>query len=406
MTNGTTGLSYLISPASTSLVTGFDQVVSSGGGGADTAQMFDSPQDDRLTASPESVRLEAVSGAYLHQAEGFSAVYVTADGGGQDTANLEDSPGDDLFYAEPRWGYMAYGTGQFLLISASADGTKGFSRISATAAAGGEDIVYLLDAAAAGANDTLVATQGSAQMSDGAGGSYANSATGFDQLYAYSRSGSDTATLTGSSGDDTLTILPAIAVMVYGGGGQSVAIGFHAAEGTGGPGGLDSAYLYDSAGDDVYHLSRDQQTVETTGAGGHVYGKASGFDIVFANAYNGGRDRMNFVDQLDSNFFYGTLPLSYMYYSDGTLVGEYAGEEVDVTFTGGNETVLLNGSPYLQESLRNETSSDLRLEDQAGSYWMYLHGLDDRQDQVTATLQANDTSTITPAAVDYLFSVQ
>jgi len=244
-----------------------------------------------------------------------------------------------------------------------------------------------------------------------AGRSYANSVLGFDRLYAYSRSGNDTATLNGSSGDDTLSITPAAGMMRYGGGGgQALAIGFDYLEGSGGSAGLDSAYLYDTDGDDILTLSHQQQTVETTGPGGHVYGKTSGFEQVWGCGYNGGRDRVNFLDQADSSFFFGSQPMSSLYYADGTLVGEYAFKEVDAVFGGGGDQVVLHASPYFQEALSNTARDELLL-DEAGSnaYWIHLHGLDASAKVQDARLQKNpdgtDQDSSSVAAIDYLFNL-
>ena len=402
-------LSYLVGPSGMSLAWSFGKVTAVGGGGSDTAHVFDADDEDLLTATEAAVKLEAVTGpAYTDEAQDFTSVYVHSPGGGEDLGRLSDSPWDDLFYAGPHEGYLSLGTGKFYT-------WEGFDGISAEAGQG-NDVVYLVDYAVRPAADTLYAAKGLARM-EGPSGSYSNQATGFDQLFAYASEGDDLAAFEASELSDSLAILPGVSSINYGASagsaGLSVAVGFDRVDAHSAPHDSmthDSAYLYGTAEPDVVQFDQFGASISTSGK---TYGTVTGFQETHALFYGGSGDKAYFKDSgTDNNYFLGELNRSYMYYP-ATLNWAEGAEEVEVAFLGGDETVVLNGSPYLEDRLRSPATDELLLDDaMAACYSIRLHGLARNpstgvKDAVEAHLQdkGQDASSIDLATVDYLFTL-
>ncbi len=120
---------------------GFKQAIGFGGGGSDTAMLYDSAGADVLTMFPTYSVM--VGTGYLTQAVEFASVYGFSSTG-NDTAQLFDSTGNDALTSYP--GYVLL-SGSGYLIEA-----VGFATAIIDASAGGVDSAQLLDSSGA---DTL-----------------------------------------------------------------------------------------------------------------------------------------------------------------------------------------------------------------------------------------------------------
>ncbi|HYW78056.1 MAG TPA: hypothetical protein VE890_00705, partial [Thermoguttaceae bacterium] len=80
-------------------------------GGKDTAKLFDTPDDDRFVADSESARIyRGEAGAPYAEVNGFEGVHAYAVSTGDDEAILNDSAGDDTFFGSPAESAL-YGNG-------------------------------------------------------------------------------------------------------------------------------------------------------------------------------------------------------------------------------------------------------------------------------------------------------
>ena len=171
---------------------GFKQTFAYASQGFDTAQMFDSADNDQFNATPTSAVMKATSGSYENRANNFDEVYGYASTG-FDEAFLYDGATDDRFIAGPTYGLLRSITGEFYNYAKSFDSVKAYST------GGGLDYATLYDSAG---NDHFSGFATYGEMTDQAG-TYSNYASGFDGVLAYATAGgNDTADLFDSFGND------------------------------------------------------------------------------------------------------------------------------------------------------------------------------------------------------------
>jgi len=202
-------------------------------GGRDTATLHDGPENDGFVATPT---VAALSGAgFAYRVTNFEEVTVRGNGGGDNSARLYGSAGSDTLDAGPA-SARYYGPGYDYRV-------QHFRVVNAFASAGGNDVAFLHDSQG---DDLLTGVPEYAALS---GPGYTLYARGFSAVTADASTGRDVARLTGSSGADLFTSRSDQATL-QGSGYSHTAKAFDEVYAQAGAGGLDEAYLEDSAGDD------------------------------------------------------------------------------------------------------------------------------------------------------------
>jgi len=264
-------------------------------GGGDTATLQDSPWDDSLLSNPT---YSALSGrSFNHYVVGFAEVTTWATYG-SDKVTIQDSPGNDTFQAGPTYAQMS-GLGYLNL-------SYRFDSVAAYANAG-NDTAKLFDSAG---NDTLKASPGYAQLF---GAGFSNLAKNFESVYAYGSSGSDTAYLYDSAGNDVLKAMPVYSTL-SGPGYYLYARQFdyvHAYAGDG----SDVAYLYDSAGRDALQTTDTYASLRGSG----FFYKANAFDKVIASGAAGGVDTATLGDTAGNDYLQASGDSVRLYKNPGVL---------------------------------------------------------------------------------------
>lgn len=154
---------------------GFEDIVFTGGGGADRATLYDSAGDDTLRSYPTSATVNGVG--YSFEVDQVSRIYVHATAGGADSAFMYDSDGDDSLSVRPQFTSLR-GDGFF-------QSAYGFEKVYAYATAGGVDSAELYDSVA---DDTMsISATRSILTTDG----YQANARGFESVVAYATAGGD-----------------------------------------------------------------------------------------------------------------------------------------------------------------------------------------------------------------------
>ncbi len=229
-------------------VNNFETVsVDSSAGTNDYAFLYDSAENDILTATPDGVELNREDGTTTRTATGFEKVYAYATAGGSDTASLTGADGArNRLYSYADYTTLTESGRSFYFYA------RAFDSVSADSPGSSVSYAYLYDSAG---DDTLEATPDSATMDRGA--LYSDvTATGFARVYAYAtRGGDDSAALTGSTtGGNRYRGYPTYSTLTdasrsfyhYARGFDSVAATGSQSDSSG-----DRAWLYDSSGDDT-----------------------------------------------------------------------------------------------------------------------------------------------------------
>lgn len=163
---------------------GVEEVSFNGGGGADSAIMFDTDGDDTIIVKP--LQAEMVGAGYKFSATDVERVFIHATAGGQDIGNIYDSVGDDRLSVRPQFSSIT-GPGYYNYIS-------GIERLYAYATAGGHDEAQLYDSAG---NDRFTTSGDAASL---VGPNFSSYTKYFEQVDVYATAGGyDTASLYGSS---------------------------------------------------------------------------------------------------------------------------------------------------------------------------------------------------------------
>ena len=270
-------------------------------GGSDTAYFIDSTNTATYYAYADysSVKLSAgmygsYDGAsYANSANGFDINVGSATNSlHNDTAYLFDSTGNDTYYAYTNYngsGSVAGMYGSFnngVSTVAYANSVSGFGANLGYSQNGGSDTDYLYDTQGGATYYAYAAnyfpSSGMGKPSSGMyGGGIANSAFGFGTNVGYTTASTDTAYFYDSPGNDTFYVYPdyggndrEFAGMYgsYNGGYSNSATGFATNIGYSTAGGSDTAYLYDSPGNDTFYAyaSYSYNNTNTTSAG--MYG--------------------------------------------------------------------------------------------------------------------------------------
>ena len=371
-------------------------------GGVDLAYMYDSAGDDTFVADSNRGTMTWEGGGGFDLAN-LAKVYAYSSGG-NDTATLYSTSGNDKFYLKQADATVV-GDGFYSY-------AKGFTvAINNTEHLGGADLAYMYDSAG---DDTFVADSNRGTMTWEGGGGFdlANLA----KVYAYSSGGNDTATLYSTSGNDKFYLKQADATVV-GDGFYSYAKRFTVTiNNTDHAGGVDLAYMYDSAGDDTFVADSNRGTMTWEGGGGFdlanlakVYAYSSGGNDTATLYSTSGNDKF-YLKQADATVvgdgFYsyakrftvtinntdhaGGVDLAYMYDSAGndtfvadsnrgTMTWEGGGgfdlanlAKVYAYSSGGNDTATLVGSPGNDKLISTPTYVQL----QGDNFYSYASGFD------------------------------
>ncbi len=258
-----------------------------GGGGVDIANLYDSPLNDSFFGLPTYSIFS--NGTFFNQATFFNQVYAYSntggvDSGGVDNATLYDSSGDDTFNAYPTFASMQSGSAYLNYVSRFAS-VGAFSTI-------GNDVANLYDSfytdvyIASPTNANMFRSNGSGPFNTATGvGSYNNQAINFKRTNAYSSKGNDTAYLFDSAGNDTFTGQNGSGTLA-GANYSNSAIGFILTQAFASNGGTDSAVFSDSSSNDLLTASGSMVRFAYS-----FYAHQNfGFKRVTANSTSGGHD--------------------------------------------------------------------------------------------------------------------
>ena len=170
-----------------------------GGGGTDSAFMYDSPGDDQFYALQDYGRMTGDGFALETFDFMFNYGYATTRDGGNDVAYLEDTPGGDKFKFDwPKPGQFfgkMYGGGVYY------NRAKNFEQIEAVMT-DGKNLARLFDSEG---DDTLFTQKEESRMT---GPCYDVTVSGYNTFIAYASQGNDIAYLEDSDDDDTTRARP------------------------------------------------------------------------------------------------------------------------------------------------------------------------------------------------------
>ncbi len=172
----------------------FELVTATATTGNDKAFMYDSPVNDRFTATSTSVELRAEDGRFRKVVNNYDAANAFAVAGGVDTAYFYDSTGNDTFVGAPTYAWM-----QASLNSTYSNYCANFEVVEAFATAGGTDYATFFDSAG---DDLFVGGRTQSRMS-AVSNAYMLKANAFDGVFANaSAGGNDVAELYDTTGND------------------------------------------------------------------------------------------------------------------------------------------------------------------------------------------------------------
>ena len=265
-------------------VDGFETVtVDSSAGSNDYAFLYDSPENDVLTALPDEVELGREDGTTTRTATGFEKVYAYAKAGGEDRATLTGADGArNRLYSFADYTTLTESGRSFYFYA------RGFDSVSADSPGSGASYAYLYDSVG---DDALEASPDSATMDRAASSDV--TATGFSRVYAYAtHGGDDSAVLTGSAaGGNRYRGYPTYSTLTdatssfyhYARGFDSVAATGSQSDSSG-----DRAWLYDSSGDDTLAAAvlenGKYQGASLSDNGGTYENQVLYFDVVYARS--------------------------------------------------------------------------------------------------------------------------
>ncbi len=262
-----------------------------GGGGEDSANLYDTDGDDQVTGDPGFVTFVTPKGQTT--LVNVERIHAISNGLGSDHATLGGTDGNDYFKSD--WGSdRIYGDTYYHKVT-------GFDQVTAIAGEGA-DRAYLT-----GGEGVDLVEAGPEFARIGRTDGRTSSIEGFDRVYLYGHDGdSDHLVLLDSNGNDTLNAEPG-EVKFQGTGFYIKATRFDHVTATSSLG-EDRAYVADSSGDET--LIAEPTRVMMTGTGFSM--TANEFPRVYASATHGS-DEAYFFDSANDDTFIGDLEGSRMY---------------------------------------------------------------------------------------------
>ncbi len=257
------------------LAVGFEEVDAGNGRGTLSAELYDSPGDDRLLYDRWGVTLSGEG--YWLRVTGSSDLQAHSTGG-HDVAELHGSAEDDLFVATPTYAGLSRKWRDVQVWN--------FDEVEAHAGPGGVDVAKLYDSPG---DDLLVTTPTYAGLW---GEGFKNEARGFDATHAYATAGGvDVAKMFDSTGDDFFHADPSQGALYRPGLFYNRAKYFDGVHAYATAGGYDVARLVGSDGDDRFHAGPLDSALYSTLYGAAFYNRAKHFEEVYAQAGAAGDDR-------------------------------------------------------------------------------------------------------------------
>ena len=281
------GRAYVYDPAVVS------ELVVDGAGGADSIAITGSTGDEEVLLDGTSV---VVTGpGYELRATGFARIAVNAGAGENDAAMMRGSSGSLRLYSYAGWSALCDSAGSFY------HRVERFETVAVEAAATGSDYAFLYDSSG---DDRLTASEDKVEMDRAPG--WTDTAVSGLRVYAYASEGFDTAGLAGSPpysnrfyGYPDYIILTDSTVSFY-----YYASGFDAVTAVAAAGGVQYAYLYDSAGADRLEASPSETAMHRAAPWSDT--TAKGFSRVYAYSIRGGDDSAVLAGSAaGGNRFYG-----------------------------------------------------------------------------------------------------
>jgi hypothetical protein len=281
---------------------------------------------DVYVTAGQTYRLET-SGANLDV--DFRVTNLVALDNGQ--ATVHGTSGDDAF---------TFSAGSSLFASVNGvQYTFGRQQVSSVAfdGGGGNDAI---DVAGSSGADRTALRPGRFTMNgeEGAASNFSASGVNLETIRISGGQGVDTANVYDSAGDDRFVTRPGSTIM-QGPGYYNFVRGFERVAGYSAAGGRDTAYFYDSTGDDTLRSSPRQ--VELTGNGFRLI--ASGFGRTYANASQGGFDRAFLFGSSGRDQFTGSPTLSVLVGS-GFANSASGFDRVETHGMGGDDLAVLSDS--------------------------------------------------------------
>ncbi len=258
--------------------------------GRNYAFFYDSPGKDSLEADDNRVVFDRADGYTDVSAVGFSRAYVYGTSGGEDIAALSGATDDSSrFYSYPNYCILTSTKGSSYVY------VNGFTSVAVNAAGTGTGTQYAYFYDGLG-NDTLMANPYYTTMErepiwsspteiESPGSTI--TAAGFSRVYAYAtRGGVDSAILVGSESSNRFRAYPTYATLsdqlssfyIY-----TRGFKFTDAYGSDDASSNDTAYLYDSTGDDIFY-GKDNYGYLADKAGVEFHNQVNDFDRVYARS--------------------------------------------------------------------------------------------------------------------------
>jgi len=262
----------------------------------DEARLSDSPGNDTLVATPDFATLSGSGGRYTVSVKQFAGVHCSATRGGVDKADLYDSSSADTFHATPDAAAL-FGPGFY-------NRAVSFEEVNGIANTGGDDEARFYDSPS---NDTFEfdAATKTGTMYDSQ--SYTNRAVGFPKVFAFGDQGgaTDNVIFYDSPGDDEFIAMPSYAWM-HGDGFSAETFAFPKISGHSDAGGMDIARLSDSSGDDLLEASPHEVLLwlRATAEFGSIM--AMNFEATHTYATAGGIDTAMLYGSPGDDTFYAT----------------------------------------------------------------------------------------------------
>jgi hypothetical protein len=251
------------------------------GGAGDEAFLFDSAGNNLATINPFSATL--TGGGVDHFVTNCETIVVNAVNGGTDTAVMNDSAGNDVFSSKPQAANMS-GPGFF-------NQANGFRTINGRSINGGNDTAFLQD----GAGNNVFSVNAQTRTAQMTGGNFTNTALNFKTVSGqavFVNGGTDTAFLFDSSGNDVFVSRQLVSFLRVPGGYFYEAQRFETVSGRAVNGGFDQAFLFVNPGDDTFTGTATSGVMapNTLSGGPGEHREALDFEIVAGISSAGGND--------------------------------------------------------------------------------------------------------------------
>ncbi|MCA9041230.1 MAG: S8 family serine peptidase, partial [Planctomycetaceae bacterium] len=311
-----------------------ETIILNGGGGEDTALMYDTSGNDTLNMEANAVQMTGTG--YSNAVNGINTVTAFSNNGGTDAVTFTDTAADDYFVSKYNQAYMTTGDYRNTAVN--------FESGTATSANGGNDRAWFYDSTG---DDTLTMDPTSVNMT---GTTFNNTANDFYRVDAYGdNGGTDSATINDSAGNDRSYSSITYSYMT-GTGFYNRVNNFDSVTVNATSGGSDRADFYGTDADETFTAQQQGATLSGNGATVTV----TSFDLIAADmTYGSGTDSATLTDTTgndtfkaysDFSFMYGSGYKNYVYGFD-TVVGNSTEGGTDRAYlvdSSGDDTMTVN----------------------------------------------------------------